>query len=158
MKSHNTSPIDIVQRFLTEKIYGKKVRVWHYLALLSIIWFVPFVINPFLNSELALFVWLLVTVISWMASRVIGQEISRTTAVDTILIYRFFVLAASFGASISALIQIVANRYDQLTMASFWLALWIYGIVFVVSIIGVIVHVKKSLHMIKNIPKKDLFQ
>ena len=158
MKKHNLSPISITQNFLTEKIYGKNVRIWHYLVLLSIIWFVPFLINPLLSSEISLLVWSVVVLVSWMASRVVGQEISRTSKIDTILIYRFFVVAAAFGASLSAIVQIVLNNYSALVMASFWLTLWIYGTVFIVSIVGIIVHLKKNSQMIKNIPKKDLFQ
>ena len=159
-KPRSFSPIDVLEQVLFEKLGNTKVRVWQYVALLAVLFILPmFIPYSALDSAAFLTVYYVVAAVSWMGSRLVGRQLSKTTRVDSVLIYRFFAGVSWILPTAIGWLAFVLNRVSNPTERQlFQFLLIIATLVSLVHIVGIIIHLRGNAKHIRNVSKEDLFQ
>jgi hypothetical protein len=159
VKQRSFSPIDIVEQVLFEKLGNTKVRAWHYLILLGMLFIVPIFVprDTFANGAyLGLFSVLII--IAWMGSRLVGRQVSKTSSVDSILIYRFFASVPWIFSTIFLTASLLTRASDDFERQFTVVLLCVSVLISSMHIIGIALHLKSLKKMIHNVKKDDLFQ
>ncbi len=158
-KPRSFSPIAIVEQLLFEKLGDTKVRVWQYCALLSLLFLVPMVMPDVIFTNVVYFqIFTVLMIVVWMTSRLVGRQLSKTSSIDSVLIYRFFALVSWVAPTLLTLALLLRSQLDAPTR-TLHLVLFIFmAVVSSVHIIGVILHLRSLKKTIRNVNKEDLFQ
>jgi hypothetical protein len=159
-KPRSFSPIAIIEQLLFEKLGNTRVRVWHYCALLTLLFIVPnfLPISVFENvTSFSVFMGLLVII--WMSSRLIGRQLSKTSSIDSVLIYRFFIGVPWVVGTIFSGAPLFLQAYNNEGERALAVVLLSFSvIVSAMHIIGIILHLRSLKKTIRNVNKEDLFQ
>lgn len=157
-KTTTISPLVIIEDYVFDKVKDRSFKVWHYVVALAFLTVIPTVIVSFVGSDLAHVFIAVVVAMAWLASRVIGRSLSRNSAIDSVLIYRYFAAVPWLITVVASGITLLAVRMDGLTSLITGALFWAGIVVSLMHVLGIIVHLYKRKRMVRNIKKEDLFQ
>lgn len=160
MKSKSFSPITIIEQLLFERLGNTRIRVWHYLLSLFALFIIPMLVpSSILSSSIFFTIFCALIITMWLSSRLIGRQLSKTSSVDSVLIYRFFAAASwiipMLVGAFSLLIGYGASATERQTL--------VYITCFTTAIsaahiVGIVLHLRSRHNHIHNVKKEDLFQ
>ncbi len=158
-KPHTYSPITLIEDLLFEKLGNTKVQVWHYCVLLGLLFIVPVLLPKavFANSTYFTIFGALVIIV-WMTSRLIGRQLSKTSSIDSVLIYRFFALLSWLAPTVFGAALLLTAKFEEPTRTLNLVLFTFTALVCSMHIIGIILHLRSLKKTIRNVNKEDLFQ
>lgn len=156
----NLSPISIMEQFLFDRLGNTPVKVWHYLILLTLLFVVPvFLPSSIFSNQTFLIIFSILVLIVWMGSRLAGRQVSKTSTIDSVLIYRFFAASSWIIPTVIGWLSILFGRTSNHVERQFFvLILCFMTFVSFMHITGIIIHFRHKDKLIRNVKKEDLFQ
>lgn len=141
------------KKTLTQPIPSTPFRLWHALAGLAVLWFVPIFI-PFENMKEYIYVFIVVWGIAYfLVNRLIKHTI-RASKLDIILIERFFILLTFVVPAIIGTVHGIRNGFDGFTTVMVCIAWAITALL----ALGIVLHIKSADKYYHGVKKTDLFK
>jgi TRAP-type C4-dicarboxylate transport system permease small subunit len=127
--------------------------------LLSMLFVVPiFVPSSALANSVYFSMFSIFIVIAWIGSRLVGRQLSKTSSLDSILIYRFFASVPWIFSTIFLTISLLTRVFDDFERQFSVVLLCVSVLVSSMHVIGIVLHLKSLRKTIHNVKKDDLFQ
>lgn len=153
------SPLKAIEDTIYEKFKDTPVKVWHYAVALAFLTLVPTIISFFVRStDVATIAIAIVASIAWITSRVMGRNLSRNKAVDSVLMYRYFAAVPWLFSLVATGISLLVAPLDSLSQLMYQVVFWISVVVTLMHVLGIILHHRSLKKTIRNIKKEELFQ
>lgn len=142
-----------LQKSLSTPLGKTRLRVWHVLAAMALLWVVPLTFSDdmlFQYAPLIVAVWVVAYfVVNWLIKRAV-----RVARFDIILIERFFILLSPLFSAILATLVGLRSGFDTFTGV-------LCGMSWVISaalVLGIVLHIKNAKKYYHGVKKDDLFQ
>jgi hypothetical protein len=147
-----------LQDLLNFKFGNTPFRVWHYYAVLTIMYIVlPLLPSALFQSGGSLLLLIVVMTAFSTLRQMIGYKLSRK-GLDSVLVMRYFATIPWVILFIDSAIILQVGHFDDLTRGFYSIFFWGGLFVAAVNVLGIIIHYKKRKLTYKNIKKEDLFQ
>lgn len=157
-KSSTLSPLKAIEEVLYQKVKDTPFQVWHYMVALAFLTVIPALASPFVKSDTMTFVVMAVMAGAWATSRVIGRNLSRNKAIDSVLVYRFFAAVPWFVSFAVVGVSLLVSPLDSLSRLLYQAVFCVSAVVAVMHVLGIVIHLRGKKKMVRNIKKEDLFQ
>ncbi len=159
MKQRNLSPIAAIEQLLFEKLGNTKVTIWQYCLALIVLFIIPMLIPASVFADSTYFtVFGVLIIITWMTSRLIGRQLSRTSSVDSILIYRFFAGTPWLIWLVFGIVSYFTRTTSEVDRQVLMIVLTITAVISIMHVVGIVLHLRSLKKTIRNVKKEDLFQ
>lgn len=153
------SPLKAIEEAVYQKFKDTPVKIWHYAVALAFLTLVPTIISLFVrSSDVATIMITAVVAIAWLSSRVMGRNLSRNKAIDSVLIYRYFAAIPWLISLVATGISLLVAPLDSLSQLLYQAVFWISVVVSLVHVLGIVLHHRSLKKTVRNIKKEDLFQ
>lgn len=153
------SPLKAIEEISYQKVKNTPFRVWHYYVALFALLIVPLLLpGALFQNEMFFWIYLAIMSTVWLISRNIGTNLSRNKGLDSILVYRFFAAIPWLVGTASIGTALLVGHLDDLSRLLYTGMFWIAIVASIMHVLGIIIHLKKSNSIVRNIKKDDLFQ
>ena len=130
-------------------------QIWWYIALLSVIWLLPFLLPDSVFQSMGGFGTLFVIwVVAFFIVGRLQKQLMRRTSYDAILFERIIV-ATSFTISLISTIVYAMKVGLDTTM---WICIAFFGAIALAMIVSIILHLKNAKKYFHGVSKEDLIQ
>lgn len=158
-KPTTLSPLKAIEEAVYQKFKDTPVKVWQYAVALAFLTLVPTLVSVFVRStDVATIVIAAVASIAWITSRVMGRNLSRNKAVDSVLIYRYFAAVPWLFSLVAVGISLLVAPLDSLSQLIYQAVFWVSAVVSLMHILGIVLHHRSLKKTVRNIKKEELFQ
>lgn len=160
-KPTTLSPLKAIEETVYQKFKDTPIKIWHYAVALAFLTIIPTLVSVFVRStDIATLIIAAVVTVAWLSSRVMGRNLSRNKAVDSILIYRYFAAVPWLFSLVAVGISLLVAPLDSLSQLIYQAVFWVSVVVSLMHVLGIVLHHRslKNKKTVRNIKKEDLFQ
>jgi hypothetical protein len=138
---------------LTQPILHTDARFWHLLALLVAVWIAPAFLPDIFWQNYAIYILIVWTILYFALSRMM-RSMMRLTALDAILIERFFILLSFLVPLIGGVFYGVRHGFGGLLLVFIAVDFAVSGLL----ALGIAIHLKSASKYYHGIKKDELFK